>query len=110
MNAAPDAKGPAATSGTTAAPVVVPFGSRASAGVSASEGAFVGLRAPDPGRARIPRLRLDPFLQAPETAVLGTDGNAGFEIGGRAVVQGQVSLRTDVGSQSLRTRIQFDEE
>jgi hypothetical protein len=107
LNAAPDANAPAAAA---VAPVVVPFGSRASAGVSASEGAFVGLRAPDPGRARIPRLRLDPFLEPPDSAVLGTDGNAGFEIGGRAIVQGPVSLRTDVGAQSLRTRIQFDEE
>ena len=84
------------------------IGGRASAGVSASAGAFAGLRTS--ASATGPPVRLDPArLNAPEEALaVSTDARAGFEVGGRAAIAGSASLRADVGAQaSLQDRIQF---
>jgi hypothetical protein len=86
------------------------FGSRASARVTASEGAFAGLRAPAPGR-RLGRLSVARLQPRVETSPLGTDQGASFQLGGQASVQGSASLRADVsGSARLSSRIQFDED
>jgi len=85
-------------------------GGRASAGVSASEGAFAGLRVSasakssqsiDPGR----------LVQRSASSSLATDAGASFNVGGKATLEGSSSLKADVGANAdLRARIQFDEK
>ena len=87
------------------------FGSRASARVTASAGAFAGLRPPSLERVRSPRLRAERFLERPDGSELGTDEGAKFQLGGQASLQAPVSLGADVGaSASLRSRMRFDED
>ena len=86
------------------------WGARASAGVSASAGAFAGLaRAP----INLPATRLDPRrLRAarPETR-LRADPQSAFEIGGRAIDAQASGMLADVGTHaSLSHRIRFDQE
>lgn len=87
------------------------FGSKASARVTASAGAFAGLRPPSLERVRSPRLRAERFLERPDGSELGTDEGAKFQLGGQASLQAPVSLGADVGaSASLRSRMRFDED
>jgi hypothetical protein len=70
--------------------------------LSASEGAFAGLRATTSGvsTARVNTARL---LPAPRAASLSTDRNATFQVGGKATIQGSAGMRADVGG-SIRGR------
>jgi hypothetical protein len=84
----------------------VRIGGAASAGVSASEGAFAGLRPVAAGTsARIDTRRL---LKGGATAGLATDRGASFSLGGRAQIVGSGSLGADVSGGGLRGRIRFD--
>jgi hypothetical protein len=91
-----------------AAPAGPRFGSRASAGVSASEGAFSGLRRPPDHN--VP-LDLEALLPAQSEADLYTEDSLAFELGGRAVRREARGLGTDVGvDATLASAIRFDEE
>jgi len=83
------------------------FGSAGSAGVTATEGAFAGLRvsAQPPSFA----LNTNNFLPPAETATFSTDHAAGFQVGGQATIEGAAGLTTDVGATAdLNARIQFE--
>jgi hypothetical protein len=84
------------------------FGSTASAGVAATEGAFAGLRTPTP-RRQFARLNTDRFRQRDETAPYTTSQQARFELGGRASTEGSASLTIDVTASQERSRLQFEE-
>ena len=84
------------------------FGGSASAGVTATEGAFAGLRVKTSTR----RFTLDTsrFVQRNESASVTTDSGARFRIGGQATLEASTSLSTDVGAGAgVRGRIQFEE-
>ena len=83
-------------------------GSSVSAGVSASAGAFSGLRV-ETARTVVD---LDPQRLLPRAEVTWATGReASFQLGGRAVVEGSASLRTDVGATaSVTGRIRFEEK
>lgn len=84
------------------------IGGQASAGVSASEGAFAGLRSA--AVVNGPPVRLDPGRLASLSASLNlaTGHLASFQVGGQAEQESSGSLRADVGaSASLQGRIQF---
>lgn len=83
------------------------FGASASAGVSVSEGAFAALRTVPPS----PPLQLatSNFLPPAESLVLTTDRSTGFQVGGKATIEGPSGLSADVGATAdLRARIQFE--
>jgi hypothetical protein len=85
------------------------FGATASAGVSASAGAFGGLRTSSSATAQLITLPLDTsrFLPPSGTATVSL-GGATFGVGGRATAESSAGLRADVGaSASLTGRIQF---
>ncbi|MCP4692999.1 MAG: hypothetical protein GY859_33465 [Desulfobacterales bacterium] len=87
------------------------FGGRASAGVSASEGAFSGLRRPARRIRRAPGFDPSRLVRRNESFGLTTDGEAEFRLGGRAVSKGPGSLKADVGaSANLNSRIRFEED
>jgi len=77
--------------------------------LSASEGAFAGLRATvsaGPSTARLNTARLLPPVGS---AALSTDRNASFRVGGKATVEGAAGLRADVGGAgSARGKISFE--
>lgn len=85
----------------------ISVGSQASAGVSASEGAFAGLRVSSQKQAF--SLDTDRFLVRSETVSVATDSGATFQVGGQAVLESSSGLRADVGvSADLRSRIRFE--
>ena len=87
-----------------------PIGGSASAGVSASAGAFAGLR---PGPARRRRTALDPrrLIQRHESVGVSTDAKARFRVGGQATFEESSSLSTDTGANAdLRARLRFEEK
>lgn len=73
------------------------IGASTSAGVSASQGAFAGLsvrtKTASTGGMEVTKLLAD----AP-SAQVATEAGASFAVGGRALVQGNASLRADVGA------------
>jgi hypothetical protein len=76
--------------------------------LSASEGAFAGLRTTVGVRssARLNTSRLQPPVAS---ASLSTDRNASFRVGGKATVEGAAGLRADVGgSSAVRGKITFE--
>jgi len=78
--------------------------------LSASEGAFAGLRLTTPASA--PTVRLNTSRLQPQigSATLSTDRNATFQIGGRATVEEPAGLRADVGLRAgVGGRVRFDE-
>lgn len=82
-------------------------GSAASAGISATEGAFVGLRV----NAQPPSFSLNTgnFLPPTPSLALSTDSAAGFQAGGQATISGTSGLTADVGATAdLHARIQFE--
>ncbi|WP_143467524.1 CIS tube protein [Leptolyngbya ohadii] len=84
------------------------IGGSASAGISAREGAFAGLRSPT---SRNIKLDTDRLISRSESFSVTTDRDASFQLGGRATLEGSTSLSANVGaSASLRTRIQFKEQ
>jgi hypothetical protein len=87
---------------------VAPPWSSASAGISASAGAFAGLRAP----ARPPApLCVDRLVPPAPVGTIATDTGATFGLGGLAEKQGSASMAADVGaSVCLRSRIQFEQD
>ncbi len=76
--------------------------------LSATEGAFAGLRVN--ASAAKPRPRLDParLLPQPPSAALATDAGASFQIGGKATMEGAAGLRANVGSNSFSAKVSFD--
>jgi hypothetical protein len=99
-----------APTSTGASPITGPaFGGRASAGVTAAEGAFAGLGPPPPPRI-VARARAAAAPGFADAAVR-TDAGAEFAIGGRALERGPSGLRADVGARaSLLQRVVFDKE
>lgn len=84
----------------------ISVGGQASAGVSASEGAFAGLRVSS--QPQTYALNTDRFLVRSESVILATDSDVRFQVGGQAG-QGSAGLRANVGaSADLRARIQFE--
>jgi hypothetical protein len=81
------------------------IGSRTSAGIAATQGAFAGLRTPSPRRTF--RLDTTRLLPRTATATYSTQQNAHFQLGGQASIEGSASFRTDVTE--TRSRIQFEE-
>ncbi|HEY7490182.1 MAG TPA: hypothetical protein VIH59_03630 [Candidatus Tectomicrobia bacterium] len=84
------------------------FGGTASAGVSATAGAFAGLRVQK--ETRLPQ-RLDTTrLLPPAAASFTSSGSAKFSVGGQVSAQAAAGLSADVGANaSLRGRIQFEQ-
>ncbi|RMH34162.1 MAG: hypothetical protein D6690_11195 [Nitrospirae bacterium] len=83
-------------------------GSR-SAGVSATGGAFAGLRRNPSSARHLAKLELRRLQPAADTASLSTDTGATFHIGGKATMEGSKSLGADVGTSiSLRDRMTLD--
>jgi hypothetical protein len=81
-------------------------GSAASAGVSAIDGAFAGLRVST--QAPTFTLNTNNLLPPTPSLPLATGSNANFQVGGQATVVGTAGLATDVGATAdLRARIQF---
>lgn len=81
-------------------------GGAASAGVSATDGAFAGLRVSS--QAPSFSLNTDNFIPPAPSLSLATGSNASFQVGGQAVVQASAGLTADVGANAdLRARIQF---
>ncbi len=81
---------------------------KASAGVSASGGAFARLKT----SGQLPSLRLEPSRLIPPrpSASLATVAGARFQVGGLASAKGSASLKADVGGAAdLRSLIQFEE-
>ena len=75
--------------------------------LSATEGAFAGLRASVPSvSAKVNTERLAPQARS---GGLSTDRNATFQVGGKATTQGPAGLRADVGAGPARgARLTFD--
>jgi hypothetical protein len=75
--------------------------------LSATEGAFAGLRASVPSvSAKVNTEALAPQLKS---GGLSTDRNATFQVGGKATTQGPTGLRADVGAGPARAvRLTFD--
>jgi len=96
------------TSAGAGAPGGALFGGSASAGISATQGAFAGLRtSATPSSASID---IERFLQASESIPLAT-GAGDFSVGGQAVAKGNAGLSTDVGANvDLCARIPFEVE
>jgi hypothetical protein len=83
------------------------FGSRASARISATEGAFAALRTP-PVTQPI-ALNTVNFLPPAGSLALSTSSADGFQVGGRVTAEASAGLSADVGaSADLRARIQFE--
>jgi contractile injection system tube protein len=97
------------TAGVSGAVASAPlFGSSASAGISASEGAFAGLRVTT--QKTTYALDTTSFSRTSQSVTLATDNDAGCGLGGRVTVQASAGLSADVGaSTSLRSRISFEE-
>ncbi|HTE48247.1 MAG TPA: hypothetical protein VK636_23580, partial [Gemmatimonadaceae bacterium] len=83
------------------------FGGSASAGMSATDGAFAGLRV----GAQLSGPALDPSRLVPraEPRVVDAGPQASFGIGGMARATGSASLGTDVSAgASAQSRVRFD--
>jgi Contractile injection system tube protein len=84
------------------------FGSSASAGVSASQGAFAGLRV-STSTERSVQLDTSKLIQSSASIGVATDSGATFAVGGQAKIEGSTSLNADVGATaSLKGKISFD--
>jgi contractile injection system tube protein len=77
------------------------------ASLSATEGAFAGLRVSARTGASTARLNTSRLLPQVRSATLSTDRNATFQVGGKATVQGAGGLRADVGG-GLRGKLSFE--
>ena len=87
------------------------FGGQASAGVTASAGAFAGLESARAGGGGASRL--NPLAMLPGTAAadISAHAAASFELGGAANNAGGAGLSADVGAQfSFRDRLIFDSD
>jgi hypothetical protein len=83
------------------------FGSSASAGISATEGAFAALRTPP--STQVIALNTDNFLPPSGSLALSTSSADGFQVGGSVTAVASAGLSADVGvSADLRARIQFE--
>jgi hypothetical protein len=93
-------------SGSASAGVKV--GGSGSAGVSASAGAFAGLSI-KPKTSSTGGMQVTRLVAGASSAQVATDAGASFAVGGRALVQGNASLRADVGaSASLKGKLTWD--
>ena len=85
-------------------------GGLASAGVSASSGAFSWLHTSSTTWSTSTSLDPDLLVGTDASIGLATGDGAIFQVGGQAVVQGSSGLSADVGATpSLQSRIQFEE-
>lgn len=74
--------------------------------LSATEGAFAGLRTSvAASSARVDRAA---FSSASRSGGLDTSAGADFQLGGRASLQGAAGLRSEVGGGSLNAKLSFD--
>lgn len=86
----------------------ISIGGSASAGVSASEGAFAGLRTQV--SKQVVSLDTSLLIKRNESVGVATGSGATFSVGGKARIEGSTSLSADVGaSASLKARIQFED-
>lgn len=86
----------------------VKLGGSGSAGVSASAGAFAGLSI-KPKTSSTGGMQVTRLVAGASSAQVATDAGASFAVGGRALVQGNASLRADVGaSASLKGKLTWD--
>lgn len=86
----------------------VKVGGSGSAGVSASAGAFAGLSV-KPKTVSTGGMEVTRLVAGAPSAQVATGAGASFAVGGRALVQGNASLRADVGvGASLKGRLTWD--
>jgi len=90
-------------------------GLSASAGISgmsrlsATEGAFAGLRVTTGSSSATARLNTSRLTPQARSATLSTDRNASFSVGGKATLEGSAGLRADVGGRgSVRGKLSFE--
>jgi Contractile injection system tube protein len=77
--------------------------------LSATEGAFAGLRVTTGGASATARLNTTRLAPPVRSAALSTDRNASFRVGGKATVDGSAGLRADVGGRgSVRGKLSFE--
>jgi hypothetical protein len=80
-------------------------GLSATARLSATEGAFAGLRVPTPGPST-PKLDPNKLRPSASTAVSSLDAGATFQAGGKATLEGASGLRAEVG---VSNKLSFNE-
>ena len=77
--------------------------------LSATEGAFGGLRVSSRAGASTARLNTSRLLPQVKSAALSTDRNASFRVGGKATLEGAAGLGADVGGRGApRAKLSFD--
>jgi len=77
--------------------------------LSATEGAFAGLRVSARAGASTARLNTSRLLPQVKSAALSTDRNASFRVGGKATLEGAAGLGADVGGRGApRAKLSFD--
>ncbi len=77
--------------------------------LSATEGAFDGLRVTARAGASTARLNTSRLVPQARSAALSTDRNASFRVGGKATLEGVAGLSADVGGHgALRGKLSFD--
>jgi hypothetical protein len=77
--------------------------------LSATEGAFAGLRVTAAAGAPTARLNTSRLRPQARSSTLATDRNARFQVGGKATLQGGAGLRADVGgSIEARGKLTFE--
>jgi hypothetical protein len=77
--------------------------------LSATEGAFAGLRVTASAGASTAKLNTSRLMPQVRSATLSTDRNASFRVGGKATLEGAAGLRADVGGRGgLRGKLSFE--
>jgi hypothetical protein len=77
--------------------------------LSATEGAFAGLRVTASAGASTATLNTSRLMPQVRSATLSTDRNASFRVGGKATLEGAAGLRADVGGRGgLRGKLSFE--
>jgi hypothetical protein len=77
--------------------------------LSATEGAFAGLRVTAKAGASTARINTSRLLPPVRSTALSTDANATFRVGGKATMQGAAGLRADVGARGgVRGKLTFE--
>ena len=77
--------------------------------LSATEGAFSGLRVTARAGSSTARLNTSRLLPQVRSAALSTDRNASFRVGGKATSEGAAGLSADVGGRGApRGKLSFD--
>ncbi len=77
--------------------------------LSATEGAFAGLRVTTGSSSATAKLNTSRLMPQVRSATLSTDRNASFSVGGKATLEGSAGLRADVGGRgSVRGKLSFE--